>query len=1549
MDLTVADVPGGTELTGRATVAGLAQIDPNAANDTATATLTVLAPGELRLVAEPFDQADRVLLPGGPKEEVLRLGLINDSALSATLQALTITNPVGGNFDQATQDAAWAGLELDWYFTAKSLSRPVPGGTFTDGKLTFDGLDIAVKPGQTLHLVVSGSASLQAPDGMILLPTINAPADLQFAEAVTLEGNWPLVAPGLLAIDGMTAAQIVLHPVGPERFQIGSVRNLALDVTLPANGAQPDTLTKLNILNAGTAEYPGEIDQMECWADDGDGLFNPAVDAWLAELRWTGGQRFEASALSQHVAATGQRIFVSVDIAEDALGGTLRLSLPAGDDLGVGMSSDNDGPIDTAKTNPFAQTISATDRVIVSTVPLNSRTVAPGESRVRLLHLVARNLYADSRTINQITLSNVTVGDPGAGQPELDGTVSQLLLQRDGDGDGQLDPPDIDPIIVATSWENGFATFNGLDWDLAPDLVSHLFVTANVSLLGTADGDLIGAVVGSALDIGFSEVTAVVGAWPLDSEGRYTVDGMVAAQVANPAVPPVSLTANEGPVVALDITVPGNGYLDDTLQSLRLTNLGTALPADIAALELYDDQNGNGIFEAGTDPLIAAFTGIAQDWVILDVALPIPAAGRRLFAGLTVASTPTDSATVRLGVPVDGFDMISQNDGPRDEAVTSDTSLLMSTAPLLSNIVFDYDQSTTEMNVAVTMNVKNVGGEDVVDITPRDLVVTGDGGLTLVSGPQPATLDLVQGAEGTFTWVFDSQSEGPVFVTAWCEGTGVVGGQPRGSLASASAAHLVLNPALDLELYPVANMPFSINRGQTGVVPMTLTLINSGGPARADLRLEQLVITLDDGDGNPVVPADLLSHVTVNEGANVFCDRFDLESTGQTMTLDLNPSVVVTNSEPVTLGLRLDIRSDTDVDRFRVIILNAPDLTVVDHVSGLPRTVLLSSGAFPVMSAAGSIVSQATGLVVSAPVQPDLTAGPGQTEVDLLQIDLNGTGDDDASEVKVGGFAVALIDTLGQALPDASAYLSYLRVEGPLGTAAVHELTGPADSLVVFELVPQLTVPVAAQPVVISVRGQVPEDPVLGPLQLRLEPPATFDARDGNNSADVLVTYQPAQIFGPRVTLQEPAPELWVAVTGELPPVVSQGAGDVLAMTINLEHPGPGTAAAVRLDTLRLDCLDANRQPQDPGTILDGYRMFWRGENLNAPVFYENHQMVIPLGGRLLDPLADGDLELRLDIEANAPAGGFELVLPQDGILACDSNLDTAIPLVPAAGFTLPAGSNLTQLQPPSEDVLAAWQDRMPRLMPPAGETVEAMRLVLTNPAPSGTAPAELHSLVLRTADRHGNLLAAGAVLNGAEVEHDGGVWAEMSAAAATDSTLTLAGTVPLTLHPGVEVSLVLRVSGAAGNGADGLKVGLLDGDVICVQPGSTTLIAVSPVPGETFPFWTQAAGMGKAALAASYINFPNPFAAGREQTVFAFNLDQPATVSLQIWSARGETVTTLLNNRALSAGLYQDFVWDGRNGGGQAVRNGVYLAELKVQYEGGGSERLLRKVAVVR
>ena len=118
---------------------------------------------------------------------------------------------------------------------------------------------------------------------------------------------------------------------------------------------------------------------------------------------------------------------------------------------------------------------------------------------------------------------------------------------------------------------------------------------------------------------------------------------------------------------------------------------------------------------------------------------------------------------------------------------------------------------------------------------------------------------------------------------------------------------------------------------------------------------------------------------------------------------------------------------------------------------------------------------------------------------------------------------------------------------------------------------------------------------------------------------------------------------------------------------------------------------------------------------------------------------------------------------------------------------------------------------------------------------------------------------------------------------------------------------------------------------------------------GQAFPLWSEAGNFGATSLVASYSNFPNPFAAGREATTFVYYLRAPARVSLRLLTPAGAGVATLLDDAPRPAGLHQDDRWDGRNGRGDAVRNGVYVAELTVRYDAGGTDHTFRKVAVVR
>lgn len=73
------------------------------------------------------------------------------------------------------------------------------------------------------------------------------------------------------------------------------------------------------------------------------------------------------------------------------------------------------------------------------------------------------------------------------------------------------------------------------------------------------------------------------------------------------------------------------------------------------------------------------------------------------------------------------------------------------------------------------------------------------------------------------------------------------------------------------------------------------------------------------------------------------------------------------------------------------------------------------------------------------------------------------------------------------------------------------------------------------------------------------------------------------------------------------------------------------------------------------------------------------------------------------------------------------------------------------------------------------------------------------------------------------------------------------------------------------------------------------------------------------------YQNYPNPF---NLVTTIRFGVPIPSTVTLRIYNLRGQEVTTLLNGEAKPAGYYT-IRWDGRDGNGQWIASGVYIARL--------------------
>jgi hypothetical protein len=96
--------------------------------------------------------------------------------------------------------------------------------------------------------------------------------------------------------------------------------------------------------------------------------------------------------------------------------------------------------------------------------------------------------------------------------------------------------------------------------------------------------------------------------------------------------------------------------------------------------------------------------------------------------------------------------------------------------------------------------------------------------------------------------------------------------------------------------------------------------------------------------------------------------------------------------------------------------------------------------------------------------------------------------------------------------------------------------------------------------------------------------------------------------------------------------------------------------------------------------------------------------------------------------------------------------------------------------------------------------------------------------------------------------------------------------------------------------------------------------------------------------------NYPNPFRAGTEPTKICYFLKRNTAVTIKIYDLGGKLVWTKsiaagdTGGTGTAEGIWHEIPWNGRNDGGELVRNGVYLCKVEA-----GSQSALFKIAVAK
>jgi hypothetical protein len=1534
----------GTDANGKAYAETLTTVDRN--------EVSVIPP---YVTVTPVAVAGGSARPGETGRALLAFDLENGYPDAKTLASVALTNGTIGPGSTSERDAEIAAVALYWDRDGdgdvSAADTLVGVGAFASGRATLTTGALVIPAETTARFVAAVSAALGARDGDSLDAALDTAGDLAFAESPTIDGVFPINSTGRLAVDGAAAAQFATTAIASRAIAPGESLVAALDVTVPANGYEADTLRAFSVAQLGTALAGGDIARVRlarrtaaaASAASTGAAAGTHADSIVGDMVWSGA-RWTLTGAALAVPPGGARVAVLVDIAPNAaLGRTVALALPAGEGA-VAVASANDGPLDAAVGAGGTLTVGSPDRIVVSASAASALELPQGARDVPLLAMTLTNGYATTRSLTGLSLSL----EGAARDPlRLDAALDSVALYVDANRSGSVDAGDTR--IGARAIANGRAAFGPFALPLPPDESADLLATGFVAATAR-DGDSLRLVIASAPSLAFDAASAVSGVFPAAGGTLLPISGMTHATVANHGAPPRTLVPGETKVLVLDATVPANGYEPDTLRSVRVENAGTAADAsDIAALWLYRD-GGDGLFDAGAgdDALVGAPSFVGSGWLLDGLGLPLPEGGVRLFAAVDVAGAPDDSATLVGTIPLGGLAVASSNDGPIDAAVVNPFAQTISTSPLVVAVDPDRLTASVGQTLGLSLVVRNVGDAAIDGIAPSLVGPSGTGAATLLTGPTPDSLSLAPRDSARFVWSLRADAAGVVDFTGSARGRDASSGAPISATPIAARSLSIVNAPSEVSLFPTDLAPPTAARGAEDVVPLSITFSTSGPPPAGSALVRWIALALDDGQGNPVSAAALLSRVRVREAGMLFHETTALGDSA-VVPLALATPIALSSENPVTASIAFDIRPQTQVPAFRVRIVSADAIGAVDANSGAPVPVVLETGGglFPVVTGTTLVIETPSELVVSVDEEglQSAAVNRGQTGVRALRLHLRSVGDSTvATDVRVVDVAFAVGDSSG--IASDAALLSRVTI---------------ADQQIVYAdraspILEGGTLRVAlATPILLPVNTEVTADVTVAiaagtsqrQVRFRIADAHRPSARDAASGAPV-----PVRLVGPfegsLLRVESRPPALAARAQPLAGRAVYPGTAGVALARLAFRHAGAAEEASIVVSSLRVRATDDLGNPQALGTRLLSVSAVRSASTIGSANVAENlsPSATVPLSTPVL--LAPGDsaeVELRATVRGVAAPGRVRLWIDGDGIAASDANEGAAVALA-ASDVPPPFGSAILSVLAPPADPIASFRDRTPATVARGAHAVPVAFVSVTNPDGDDAGSIDVASIRLGLED------ATGAPLNPAALfaetrALDGAAVAASGAGGAADRLVL---DPPRAIAPGETLVLAIEADLLDAPAASGFRVTLADSAIAIARPGDGIAApAVRAAAGESFPFATGRVGIIAPAFIGSVSNYPNPFAAGREETRFLFHLPEPALIDIAIYTALGEPVATVARALRFGAGTIAPLAWDGRNADGEVVLSGVYLAEVRVRYDSGRSESALRKVAVLR
>ncbi|MCP4706607.1 MAG: hypothetical protein GY865_18565, partial [candidate division Zixibacteria bacterium] len=654
---------------------GICSVQVTSSIDAITDMSSALGVDALYITNIPI--GNNTVYPGQTRSNLLTFRIENYYDSDKTITGLTIRDASRGVGIQASRLTNYDTINLYYDIDNDSLltvtdsliaSEVVSSGSTI---FSFDPLTIHQGTGRT---ILTGVNISQFPCDSDSLDLKLFPAtDIETGGIESIDGPGELNSLGYSVINGLIADQLQIVSTGVATVIPGDTVYNVFTVDIPRNGYQDDTLKLFSIENSGSATQ-SDLDSLILYLDNGNNTWGgTGEETYLGYLPFTG-DRWAISGIAAPLIQATTRFYIGARLSQYPNNGTtIALSIPIN---GLNMATQNDGPLYQATIPVDTISVIATEGITFEIMPVLIKQLLPGQNSGPLLGLNMINSYPAPASIDSFLITLYANDADGATQAELDSQIDSVSIYINRDDDYEI-VGTADSLLATATISNGTTILatNGLSIPGSGALM-ELSLVVWLSPINCKNGNSINIGLQNSSDIYFSVPKSTNGDFPLKNDIDFVINAFQLSQVSITTVDNGTFFGGQNDRLALDFTLPQNGYYSDKIQKIKMVNNGSLNLADeIITPKLWLDLTNDGF--TADDSLLGEFSASINFWEISDLNFTVADGSARFFVTIDIAGTQFEAGTIQPAIPIQGVEYLSGMTGPDDNAIENSIETLV--------------------------------------------------------------------------------------------------------------------------------------------------------------------------------------------------------------------------------------------------------------------------------------------------------------------------------------------------------------------------------------------------------------------------------------------------------------------------------------------------------------------------------------------------------------------------------------------------------------------------------------------------------------------------------------------------------------------------------------------------------------------------------------------------------------------------------------------------------------------------------------------------------